>query len=111
MPGNRFAFAVEVGCEVDGIGLARGRDDFPHVLLLALDQLVGHREVVVRVDRAVLRGQVADMPVGRQDLESPSQIPVDGGFALAGDSTISSLMRGSSGFSLLSTKMGSEHFL
>ena len=69
VPGNGLAFAVEVGCEIDRLGLLRFLDDGADVLLAALVQLVGHREIVVGIDRAVARRQVADVAIGGQDLE------------------------------------------
>ena len=79
MPGNRLALAVEVGGEVDGLGLLRFLHDRPDVLLAALVQLVGHREIVVRIDGTIARRQIADMPIRSQDLEFLAKVPVDGG--------------------------------
>ena len=79
VPGNRLAFAVEVRREVDRVGLLRRLDDGVDVLLAVLGQLVVHFEPVVRVHRAFLAGQVANMAIGRQDDEIVAEIAIDGG--------------------------------
>ena len=50
VPGNRLTLAVKVCRQVDGLGLAGGPDDLADMLFAALVQLVGHREIVVRID-------------------------------------------------------------
>ena len=45
VPGDRLAFAIGVGREVDGLDLARGLADLAEDLLLALDDLVLGLEV------------------------------------------------------------------
>src|SRR3546814_6835925 len=47
------------------------------VLLVLLDQVVAHPEAVLRVDRALLGHQVADVAVRRQDGEVLAQVLVD----------------------------------
>jgi hypothetical protein len=78
VPADRLALAVRVGREeqvVGGLGrLADGVD----VALVLLDHLVAHREVVVGIDRALLRHQVAHVAVGRQHLEILPEVLVDG---------------------------------
>ena len=77
VPGNGFAFAIQVGREIDGIGHLRRLGDRVDVFLVLVDQLVGHREVVVGIDRAFFRLEVANVTVGRQDLEVLAEIFVD----------------------------------
>ena len=48
------------------------------VLLVLFDQVVAHREVAIRVDRALLGHQVADMAVRGQDLVVLAQVLLDG---------------------------------
>jgi hypothetical protein len=79
MPGDGFTFAVKVSRQKDRIGLARGRDDLVDMLLVALDDVVAHGEVVVGIDRAFFGHQVAHVTVGGQDLEIRAQVLVDGG--------------------------------
>src|SRR5579883_3143484 len=78
MPGDRLAFAVVVGREVEIVGaLHRPGDVLEPLLGLAID-LPGHREPLVRAHRAVLGREVPDMAVARQDREALAQILVDG---------------------------------
>jgi hypothetical protein len=49
------------------------------VLLAAFIEFVGHREIVIGINRAILRGQIPDMTIGSQNLEIRTQVPVDGG--------------------------------
>jgi hypothetical protein len=79
VPGNGLALAIQVCRQVDGLGLARGPNDFPNMLFAAFVQFVGHRKIVVRVDRTITGGQIANMTIGSQHLEVVSKIPVDGG--------------------------------
>ncbi len=68
VPGDGLAFAVRVRCEEDGVGVLDGLGDGIDVLRVAVDDLVLHAEVVVGIDGAGLRHEVADMAVGGQDL-------------------------------------------
>ena len=77
VPADRLALAVRVGREVDGVGRLGRLGDRLDVLLVLVDQFVAHREVVVRVDRALLGDQVADMAVRGQDVEVLAQVLVD----------------------------------
>jgi hypothetical protein len=67
MPGNGLAFAVRVGGQDQLVGAFEGVGDVLDSLLAAGIDLPGHGEVVVRLHRAFLGGQVADMAEARQD--------------------------------------------
>ena len=77
VPRDRFAFAVQVGREVERIGFRGGLRDRIDVLFVAVDDLVVHREVVIDVDGAFLRHEIAHVPVGRQHLEVLAEVLVD----------------------------------
>ena len=88
VPRDRLAFAIQVGREIERVGLGGSLGDRVDVLLVLLDQLVGHREVVLGVDGALLRLEIAHVPVRGEDLKSlPRYLLIV--LALAGDSTIS----------------------
>ena len=61
----------------DVVGGLGGLGDRLDVLLVLLDQLVAHGEVVVGVDRAFLRDQVAHVAVRGQDGEVLAEVFVD----------------------------------
>ena len=77
VPGNRFAFTIGVGREVDGVCLPDGSRDLLDVLFVLVDEPVLHGEAVLGVDGAVLRHEIANVPVGCKDLEVPAQIFLD----------------------------------
>ena len=77
VPADRLALAVRVGGEVEVVGGLGGLDDGGDVLLVLLDQLVAHPEAVVRIDRALLGHQVADMAIRGEDLEVLAEVLVD----------------------------------
>jgi hypothetical protein len=78
VPGDRLALAVWVSREDDAVGVLDRLDDVGEPLAGLGVDLPAHREILVRADRAVLRRQVADMPVGGQDLVVRTEIFVDG---------------------------------
>ena len=83
VPGYRLAFAIRVGGEDQPArSLHRLGDLVDDPLGIRLD-LPAHLEIVVRQDGPVLRGQIADMAVGRDDLVAGPEIFVDG-FRLGG---------------------------
>ena len=77
VPGNGFAFAIRVGREDEAVGAFDGLGDVVEALCGLGVDLPDHVEVVLRVDRAVLRRQVADMPERGQDLVARAEIFVD----------------------------------
>src|SRR5690606_6302325 len=77
VPADRLALAVRVGRQPDALGATRGLGDRLDVLFVLVDQLVAHPEAVVRIDRAFLRHQVADVAVRGQDLEVLAEVLVD----------------------------------
>ena len=67
MPGNRFPFAVGVGCQIDLIGFLRLGFQFFDGLFFIIADAVGCFEIVVDVNaQAILsfNGQIADMSLG-----------------------------------------------
>ena len=78
MPGDRLALAIGVGGENELVGaLDRLGDVVEPLLRLGID-LPEHLEIVVRIDRAGLRRQVADMAERGQDFVALAQILIDG---------------------------------
>jgi len=77
VPGDGFAFAVRVGREDEGVGVFQGVRDVGNALGGFGIRLPHHLEIIVRIDRAILRGKVADMPIGGQDLIVLAQVLVD----------------------------------
>jgi len=82
---------VWVGREEQRLGLLEGARNGVDVFLVAFDHLVLHGEVVLRVDRAFLRHEVANVAVGGKDFESPAEVFLDG-LRLGRDSTITRLL-------------------
>ena len=78
MPGNGLTFAIKVSREIYGFSLSRGLHDTSDVLLAVLIEFIGHRKIVVRVDRSVSGWQIPDMTVRCQYLEVCPEVPVDG---------------------------------
>ncbi len=83
VPRNRFALAVRVGREDQAVGIFHRARDFGEALLRLAVHLPQHGEIVFRVDRAVLGGQVADVAIGGQHLIAGAQVLIDG-FGLGG---------------------------
>ena len=63
---------------IQSLGLLERAGDGVDVLLIALDELVLHREVMLRVDGAFLRHQIAHVAVGGQDFEVLAEVLLDG---------------------------------
>ena len=78
VPGDCFAFAVRVRREVERIGLFQRADDRVDVLLVALDDLVLHREALIGIDSTFFRHEIANVPVRSQHVEILSQVFRDG---------------------------------
>ena len=74
MPGNRFAFPIRVGCEVDVFGFFGSGDNRIDVFGVAFDQLVFHGEVVFGIDGTVFGDEVADVAVGGQNFEIAAKV-------------------------------------
>ena len=77
MPGNRLAFAIRVGGEEHALGALHLLHDFLHMLLGAPIHLPDHQEILVGIDRPILRRQVADMAEAGHDLVVAAEILVD----------------------------------
>ena len=78
MPGDGLALAIGVGGEDQLAGALDGLGDLVEALRRLGLNVPMHLEVVVWDDRAVLRGQIADMAVGGDDAVSGPQIFIDG---------------------------------
>ena len=78
VPGNGFAFAVRVGRQDQLVRAFEGVDDVLDALLGPGVDLPDHGEVFVRLHRAVLGRQVADVAEARQHLIAGAQILIDG---------------------------------
>ncbi len=78
VPGDRLALAVRVGGKDQPVGAVHRRGDLRQPLARLGVHLPMHREVVLGIDRAVLRRQIADVPVGRDHLIARAQVLVDG---------------------------------
>ena len=78
MPGNGFTLSIRVGRQIEGLGLFKRFGYGLDMALIAFDDFVFHREVVIRVDGALFGDQVSDVTVGGQDLKVLAQIFLDG---------------------------------
>ena len=77
VPGDGLTLAIGVGREIEGVGILELGGDRLDVLVIAVDHLVFHGEVIARVDRAFLGHQVAHVTIGGQDLEVLAQVFFD----------------------------------
>jgi hypothetical protein len=77
MPGDGLALAVGVGGQDQLVGLFDRVGDLLHHLDGPAVHIPVHLEVLVGLDGAVLRRQVAHVPVGRQHLVIGAQVFVD----------------------------------
>ena len=77
VPGDGLALAIGVGGQDQLVGIFDGRGDLLHHLAGAAVHVPVHLEVLVGLDGAVLRRQVAHVPVGRQHLVAGAQVLVD----------------------------------
>ena len=78
MPGNRFAFAIRICRQIQGISTFQRLNDILDPLFRSFLDLPAHREIFVRADRAILGWQVADMTIARQDRVFRTKVFVDG---------------------------------
>src|SRR5690606_12983923 len=78
VPGNRLAFAVEVGCQVDFLGLCRGFLKLLHQLALVVGHAVARLEVVLDVNRELRLEQVTHVPDRSPDLVALAQVVFNG---------------------------------
>src|SRR5947209_3848377 len=77
VPGERLALAVGVSGENELVGAFDRPGDVGEALLGLAVHLPDHVEVGLRIDRAVLGGEVAHMPKGCQYLVAAAEILVD----------------------------------
>ena len=78
MPGDGFAFAVQVGGEEDFGGSFHGGAKIGNDFFGAVRDFVGGFEVVIDVDIESLAGDVADVADGGFDGEVVAQVLIDG---------------------------------
>ena len=86
VPGDRLALAVRVGGQDQAVGAFDGAGDVVQPLLGLVVDLPEHLEIVLRIDRAILGRQVADMAERSQNLVAGARYLLIV-LALAGDST------------------------
>ena len=78
VPGNRLALTIGVGRENQLVGAFDRAGDIVHPLLGAFVDLPDHLEIGVRIDRAVLGRQIANMAKRGQHLIAGAEILIDG---------------------------------
>ena len=76
VPGDRLAFPVGVGRQIEGAGALQSFGDRGHLPDAALVGLPIHGEILLRTDGSVLGRQVADMAEAREHGEAPAEILV-----------------------------------
>ncbi len=77
VPADGLALAIRVGGEDQVVGALQGLGDGLDLLLGPRVGLPEHREIVLGIHRAVLRRQVADVPVAGEDVIVVPQVLVD----------------------------------
>jgi hypothetical protein len=77
MPGNRFTLAVGVGRQNQGVGAFQRPCNIVDPLLRLRIDLPKHLETGIRIDRAILGWQIANMPERGQNLVAGTKILVD----------------------------------
>ena len=78
MPGDRFAFTIRIGREIEGLGAVERVNDGADLFFgSGVDRPV-HFEIFVRPNRTIFRRQVAHMSIGCQHRVSITEILVDG---------------------------------
>ena len=78
MPGDRFTLAIGVSRKVERIRFLERADDRFDMLFVFLDELVLHREALLRIDRAFLGHEVTDVTVRRHNVKVFSQVFANG---------------------------------
>jgi hypothetical protein len=78
VPADRLAFAVGIGRQDQRIGLLRRVGDGFQLLGLVRISVPFHRKAGIRIDRAILRRQVADMAIAGQHAVTRAEIFFDG---------------------------------
>ena len=74
MPGNGFAFAVRVSGQIEGVGFFGGGHDGVDVLFALGRHFIFHSEIVLGIDSAVFRHQIAHMAEGGQYFKIAAQV-------------------------------------
>ena len=74
MPGDGFAFAVRVGGQIEGVGFFGGGHDGIDVLFALGRHFVFHGEIVLGIDGAVFRHQIAHVAEGGQYFKIAAQV-------------------------------------
>src|SRR5262245_31720632 len=78
MPGNRFAFPIRVGREIQFARPAQGPLDLAERLARPVLHLPVHGEIALRLDGAIALLEIADMAVAREYLVARAKILIDG---------------------------------
>ena len=78
MPGDRFALAIRVGGEIQGLGALQGLGYGANLFVAASVGLPVHGEVMVRPNAAILGRQIAHMAKTGKNRISAAEITVDG---------------------------------
>ena len=78
VPGDRFPFAVEVGCEDQFVAVGRFFLESADVPGAFRKDMVFRIEIVFRIDRPLLARQGSDMAVGRKDFVPLAKKLLDG---------------------------------
>ena len=78
MPGNRLAFPIRVGSQIQVFRFFGSSHDGIDVLFAFGRHFVFHREIVLGIDRAVFRHQIAHMAERGEHFEIAAQIFFDG---------------------------------
>ena len=70
VPGNRLTFAVRIGREIDVLCFSDSLLDRLDVLLVSFHQRIAHVKIVIRVDCAFFRQQIAHVTIRGDDVEA-----------------------------------------
>ena len=74
VPGNRFAFSVFVGCEIESVGALQNVFEFANNGATTLGELIRRLEIVVDINSQTLAGKVGNMAHGGADFELWSEV-------------------------------------
>ena len=83
VPADCFTFAIRVSREEQGVSFLQCLLDGVDMLFIALDDLVLHGEIEVRIDRPFFGQQIAHMTIGGQHFVVLAKVLFDG-LALGG---------------------------
>ena len=78
MPRNGLALAIRVGRQEQRFGFFECSRNGIDVFLIALDDLILHREMMFRIDGTLFGHEIAHMPIGGKHLEVLAEVLLDG---------------------------------